>query len=108
MTITELSLADNAYQTFEAALNGLQTQWTFRYNGQSKRWYFDLVIDGKDVLTGRRIVLNTNLLGNLAGLGSSLGWLLAIDYQDQGNVPGRYELPSRRVRLYHLTPDEVD
>lgn len=107
MTVMELVLADNAYQTFDAQLNNIQTTWTFRWNAQAQRWFFDLQIDGGYRIMGRKVILNIDLLDEYPGLNEELGYLICYDYTESGNSPGRVELPSRRCRLYHLTPDEL-
>lgn len=95
----EIPVVDAPDQEFGIILNGQRCTIRLRYNQTVNRWAFDLSLDDRPILQGRRIVLDRNLL---AELGFGLGYLFA-GADDPNAVPGRTELPSGIVRLYYLT-----
>ncbi|GJD30025.1 hypothetical protein PMNALOAF_1268 [Methylobacterium adhaesivum] len=100
----EFIISDAPDQEFTTIITGLRCAFRFRYNPTSDRWSFDLRIGDEPRLAGRRIVLETDLLGPFR-LG--IGAIVALDVEGRGNVPDRRTLPARKVRLYHLEPEEV-
>lgn len=100
----EIILTDAPDQELTTILNGQRCALRFRYNVSIGRWSFDLKIRDAMVLHGQRIVLDTDLLAKYE---FGVGKLAAFDWEDAGNLPDRQALPQRRVRLFHMTEDEI-
>lgn len=104
MPYRELPIIDAPSQSFTTTLSGRRCDFLVNYSTWAGRWSFDLSIDGVKVLAGRRIVLGVDLIAQFAfGIGS----LIAAPWGDDEAEPGRTELPSGRVRLFHYDPLEV-
>jgi hypothetical protein len=99
----EIKIIDTAHQEFTAILNGKRCSFAFHYNPTAERWCFDLAVADAWKIRGRRVVLGRNLL---ATSDPGIGVLVALDIENSGNLPNRVNLPARRVRLFHLAPDE--
>lgn len=97
-------IIDAADQQFAALVGGRRITVRVRYNATSDRWSFDLAIDDKPVLTGRRIVAGADLL---APFGFGVGIIFASP-NTEGALPGRRELPAGDVRLYQATAAEFE
>lgn len=97
-------IIDAPRQSFGVVLNRRRCTMALAYNPGISRWTFDLSIDGELRLAGRRIVVGTDLL---APFSFGLGAIFAGDYAGQGGTPDYDALVSGRVRLYHVTPDEI-
>lgn len=102
MVVSEIPIIDEADQSFSVILSGFRTDWRVRYNMTTDRWSFDLSVTGQPVLTGQRIVTGIDLIRSY-DLG--IGRIEALDYEERGNLPDRTNLPTRRVRLYHIQDD---
>lgn len=104
MVYRELPIIDAPSQSFTTTLAGRRCDFVVNYSTWANRWSFDLDVDGMRVLSGRRIVLGVDLVQPFAlGIGS----LVAAPWGDDNAEPGRTELPSGRVRLFHVEPDAV-
>lgn len=102
MVVSEIPIIDEADQAFSVILSGFRTDWRVRYNPTTDRWSFDLSVTGQPILSGRRIVTGIDLI---APFDLGIGRIVALDYEQQGNLPDRNNLPTRRVRLYHIQDD---
>ena len=78
-TIERFKILDEADQQFETIVDGRRVTIRLRYNTQNKRWSFDLGISSAAVLSGRKLVLETDLIapynfgiGELICFGSNL------------------------------------
>jgi hypothetical protein len=100
----ELPIIDAPSQSFTTTLSGRRCDFVVNYSTWANRWSFDLDVDGVRVLSGRRIVLGVDLV---APFGLGIGSIVAAPWGDDAAEPGRTELPSGRVRLFHLDPEEV-
>lgn len=104
MTYREIPIIDAPSQAFTTTLAGRRCDFVVNYSTSDNRWSFNLDVDGIRVLSGRRIVLGVDLL---APFNLSIGNLIAAPWGDEEVEPGRTELPSGRVRLFHYDPAEV-
>lgn len=95
----ELPIIDAPSQAFTTTLSGRRCDFVVNYSTWSNRWAFDLDIDGVRVLSGRKIVMGVDLIQPF-GLG--IGSIVAAPWGDDPAEPGRTELPSGRVRLFHV------
>lgn len=97
------SILNHADQQFGTIINGRRVTIRLRYSATNDRWSFDLAIDDKPVLHGRRIVTGVDLL---APFDFGLGVIFAAA-TTPGATPGRQALPSGTVKLFHASDDEV-
>lgn len=95
-------ITDAADQQFTAIMGGRRATIRLRFNVTVNRWMMDLSIDDAPVLTGRRLVLNRDVL---AAFDFNIGAIFVYSSKP-GVEPGRSELPGGIVRMYHAT--EVD
>lgn len=102
--MVEIRIIDAADQLFAAILDGQRVTMRLRYNVTTERWSFDLALDERWVLMGRRIVLGADLL---EAFSFGIGAIFAADPSGQGREPGRHELHKGLVRLYHMTEVEA-
>ena len=100
-----LKIIDATAQSFSTQLNGKRIAFFFRYNSTSDRWSFDLSIEEVLVLSGRRIIVDTNLLHPFVNY--DIGMIFCLDPEGQGNEANRDNLPGGIVRLYNATREEV-
>ncbi|MQB37589.1 hypothetical protein DXT97_12385 [Agrobacterium tumefaciens] len=98
------TITDHADQQFGTIINGARVTLRLRYNPTNDRWSFDLSLDDRPVLHGRRVVTGIDLL---APFDFGLGVIFAAAVK-AGSVPDRNALPEGNVRFYHATQDEVD
>lgn len=101
--MNRFEILDQADQQFGTIINGRRVTIRLRYNPTSDRWSFDLSIDDKPVLQGRRVVTGVDLL---APFDFGLGVIFAASITD-GSAPDRAALPAGTVRLFHATAEEV-
>lgn len=101
MAIQELPIIDAPSQSFTTTLAGRRCDFLVNYSTWADRWSFDLAIDAVKVLAGRRIVMGVDML---QPFGFGIGSLIAAPWGDDDAQPGRTELPSGRVRLFHIDP----
>jgi hypothetical protein len=104
MPYRELPIIDAPSQSFTTTLSGRRCDFVVNYSTWANRWSFDLDVDGIRALSGRRIVTGVDLVQPFA-LG--IGNLIAAPWGDSTAEPGRTELPSGRVRLFHFDPLEA-
>ena len=97
-------IADAADQQFAQVINNQRVTFRLRWNLTSGFWSIDLGIDDVPVLTGLRVVLGIDLLG---AYDLGLGRVFALPYKTDAK-PGREELPSGDVRIYHASEDEIE
>lgn len=95
---------DAADQQFAVILNNRRVTIRLWYNFSTDRWSFDLSIDDRPVIRGRRIVEGVDLLAAFPNI--KLGKLFA--HSPTGAAPNRSNLPAGIVNLYHVTDEEVD
>lgn len=98
----EIPIIEAPSQAFTTTLSERRCDFHVAYSGFTNRWSFDLDIDGVRVLTGRRIVVGVDLL---APFDFGIGSIIAAPWGSDAE-PGRTELPSGRVRLFHYDPLE--
>lgn len=91
-------------QEFTTVLNDRRCTLRFRYNVTTNRWSFDLRIGDDQVIHGRRVVTGVDLL---AAFDLGIGGIFAGDFEGKGAEPGRTEIAERRIRIYHIAPDEI-
>lgn len=96
-------IIDAADQQFGTIINGRRVTIRLRYNPTSERWSFDLAIDDRPVLVGRRIVTGVDLL---APFNLGLGVIFAAAVTP-GAVPDRQALPAGTVKLFHASDAEL-
>ena len=99
----EFPIMDHADQQFTAILGSRRATIRLRYNVTANRWMMDLAIDDAWVLTGRRLVLNRDVL---AAFNLGIGAIFVHTFKE-GAEPGRNELPGGIVRMYHATEAEM-
>lgn len=100
----EIPIIDASSQQLTTTLSGQRVDMRISYSTWANRWAFDLDVEGMRVLSGRKIVLGVDLLQPF-GLG--IGSLIAAPWGNDEVEPGRTELPSGRVRLFHYDPAEA-
>jgi hypothetical protein len=99
----EFPIIDAADQQFTAILGGRRATIRLRYNVTVNRWMMDLAIDDAWILTGRRLVLNRDVLEAFDfGIGA-----IFVHSFTPGAEPGRKELPGGIVRMYHATEADI-
>ncbi len=96
-------IIDAADQQFGTIINGRRVTIRLRYNPSNDRWSFDLAIDDKPVLHGRRIVTGVDLL---APFDFGLGVIFAAAITP-GAIPDRQALPAGTVKLFHASDEEA-
>jgi hypothetical protein len=100
----ELPIIDAPSQSFTTTLSGRRCDFVVNYSTWADRWTFHLDIEGVRVLSGRRIVCGVGLIRPFdLGIGS----IVATPWGEEPAIPGRMQLPSGRVRLFHYDPLEV-
>lgn len=99
MITRELTILDAPSQAFTTTLAGRRCDFVVKFSAWANRWSFDLDVDGARVLSGRKIVLGVDLI---APFNLGIGSLVAAPWGDDEAEPGRIELPSGRVRLFHV------
>lgn len=99
----QFTISDDADQQFATILNGRRVTLRFRYNVTTDRWNMDVSIDDLPVLHGRRVVTGVDLL---APFNLGIGVIFASAAK-AGSLPGRNDLPSGNVRLYHASDAEI-
>lgn len=104
MAYREIPIIDAPSQAFSTTLAGKRCDFVVNYSTWANRWSFDLDVESVRVLSGRRIVLGVDLI---APFNLGIGSLVAAPWGDEDVEPGRTELPSGRVRLFHYDPNEV-
>jgi len=95
--MTELPIRPTPLQTFQIALNGVDVEFTIRYEGILDVWTFDLKRDDVYKLRGRRIVLGVDLF---KGFALGLGSLVAVALSDPHRDPARGDLGDRVILVY--------
>lgn len=101
----EIPVADAPDQELSVVLANRRTTIRLRYAPYEDRWSMDLSLDDVPVLHGRRVVTGIDLL---AGFDFGIGHLIAAPSQEGANdPPGRAQLPSGVVRLYHYTDADL-
>lgn len=101
MAVQEIPILDAPSQAFTTTLAERRCDFRVNYSSWADRWSFDLDVDGARVLSGRRIVVGADLI---APFGIGIGRLVAAPWGEDDAEPGRNELPSGRVRLFHIDP----
>jgi len=104
MAYREIPIIDASSQAFTTTLAGKRCDFVVNYSTFANRWSFDLDVESVRVLSGRRIVLGVDLI---APFNLGIGSLVAAQWGDEDVEPGRTELPSGRVRLFHYDPNEI-
>jgi hypothetical protein len=100
----ELTIIDAPSQAFTTTLAGKRCDFVVNYSTWADRWSFDLDVDGVRAVSGRKIVVGTDLI---APFGLGIGAIVAAPWGDDAAEPGRTELPSGRVRLFQIDPAET-
>jgi hypothetical protein len=103
MIYRELPIIEAPSQSFTTTLSGRRCDFVVNYSTFANRWSFDLAVDGVPALAGRRIVTGVDLV---APFNLGIGSLIAAPWGNDDAEPGRTELPSGRVRLFHFDPNE--
>lgn len=91
----ELPILSTPSQEFSTVLNGQDCQFKVQYNRWNDRWSFDLTINDELKLSGRRIVIGTDLIQPF-DLGIGELWAFRTN---EGAEPDRTQLPDGLVRL---------
>lgn len=104
MAYRELPIIDAPSQAFTTTLAGKRCDLVVNYSTWANRWSFNLDVEGVRVLSGRKIVMGGDLI---APFNLGIGSLVAAPWGDEAVEPGRTELPSGRVRLFHYDPVEA-
>lgn len=99
----EIPVISDPSQRLSTSLSGRRVDLTFNYNSWADRWCFDLEIDGAQVLAGRRIVNGVDLI---EPFNFGIGKIIAAPWGESEAEPGRNELPSGAVRLFHYDPSQ--
>lgn len=99
----QIDVLDESKQKFSLILNGRRVTIQLWYSILKDRWSFDLALDGDPIISGRRLVLGTDLLAPF-----QLGLGVLFLHSDTGVLPNRNNLPLGLVRLYHANQSEVD
>lgn len=99
----EFTITDDAEQEFTVILNGKRCTIRLRYNVSADRWMMDLKIDEATVLSGRRLVLDVDVIAPYDfGVG-----VLFISALGQDTKPDRFCFSEGRVRMFSASADEV-
>lgn len=97
-------IADAADQQFSQIISNQRVTFRLRWNLTNGFWALDVAIDDLPVLTALRVVLGIDFLEPYS-LG--IGRVFALPYRVDA-LPGREELPSGDVRIYHATEEEIE
>lgn len=97
-------IADAADQQFSQTISNQRVTFRLRWNLTTGYWSMDLAVDDLPVLTALRVVLGIDLL---EPYDLKLGRVFALPYKTDAK-PGREELPSGDVRIYHATEEEIE
>jgi hypothetical protein len=106
MSLVSFKIADSADQQFSVSLNQRRTTFRLRYNPTNDRWSFNLAVDDKMVLHGRRVVTGIDLLEPFdLGIGIVFA---GTDRIGIDNVePGRSQLIDGEVKIFHALEEDV-
>lgn len=97
-TLNQLSIIDASGQVVSTVANGLKVTIRLRYNVQAQRFAMDLAIDETDVLKGRKVVSEVDLLAPFAfGIGS----IFAADVDRKGRPATLANFVNGTVKLFH-------
>ena len=96
-------ISNQADQKFATILNNKRVSFRFRYNPKIDRWSFDLSLDGKAILHGRRVVPGADLL---AAFNFGIGKIFV--HSVTGADPNRNNLPDAIVNIYQVSEEEYD
>lgn len=99
----QFRIIDAADQQFAQVINNKRVTFRLRWNLTTRFWSLDIAIDDLPVVTAIRVVLGIDIF---EPYGLDIGRLYALPYKSDA-VPGREELPSGDVRLYHVTEEEA-
>lgn len=99
--LSEFSIINAPGQVFSTAVNGLKVTIRLRYNVWAERFAMDLAIDEVDVLKGRKVVTEVDLL---APFDFGIGRIFAADVDRQGRPATLENLVSGVVKLFHYAP----
>lgn len=100
-TLTLPVRTDVPYYDFDVDLEDRSFTLELRWNDRAGAWFLSVYDSaGAPLVSGRRVVLGSPLLGH--GVSSALppGDLLAIDTTDAGTDPGRDDFGTRVVLAY--------
>lgn len=99
---TEIPVLDHPDQEFHVRSGDKDIKIKLLFNPSSNRWTFDLWINEKLMLAGRKLVAGIDLI---APYSFNIGHLYVIDTRANNNEPSRYNLPRGDVRLIHSDVD---
>ena len=98
MAFREIKIINAPSQRFVINVADNAMLFHFKYNTRTDRWTFDLSVNNVDVISGRKVVLNIDLL---APYGFGVGLIVAIEPENQGQLPDRNNLVNGTIRLFH-------
>lgn len=96
-------IIDAADQQFSQVVNNQRVTFRLRWNLTTGFWSMDIAIDDLPVLAGLRVVLGIDII---APYDLGIGRVFALAHKADAK-PGRTELPSGDVRIYHATEEEI-
>lgn len=104
--IVELFVEDTPYQVMEVTMNGQRVNLYLKYNTMNDHWVMDIYKDGSPLLTGRKLVLDMDLLGRY---NFNLGSIICLHVTSKTTVsePNRYNLVNGDVRLFMAWEEDV-
>lgn len=87
--------------SFETDLEGRSFSFEFRWNARAGLWFVSIAdATGAPVVTGRAVVLGSDLRGSGVDPRRPPGAVLAVDTDGESRDPGRYDLGGRVLICY--------
>ncbi|MCO5164661.1 MAG: hypothetical protein M9939_26585 [Mesorhizobium sp.] len=96
--LNQLSIIDAPGQVFSTVVDGRKVTIRLRYNVQAERFAMDLAIDETDVLKGRKVVAEIDLL---APFDFGIGSIFAADVDRKWRPPTLANFVNGAVKLFH-------
>ena len=102
----EIKITNSPSQKFSVTINAKKVGMHLKYNTYTDRWTFDLTVGGVEVLHGRKIIPDIDLLKAFGGF--DIGVLFATDTSNQSLPADRNNLPAGVVRIFATTQAELN
>lgn len=97
-TLDRIELNNNPSQDFSTVVDGDSVDFEFRYNVSLDRFYFNLFINDIEMISGRILNSDVDLLKGYPAV--NIGSLFCKDYDLKERTPNLENISSGDVRVY--------